>query len=68
MKCHTNVNRNPPPPAQLPQTFTYIVAIFIHNHFESPNITQYYQFNTKYNKFDHLIYGYSQILYLLQKV
>jgi hypothetical protein len=26
--------------AQLPHTFSYIVAILIHNHFESPNIYQ----------------------------
>jgi hypothetical protein len=26
------------PPTQLPHTFSYIVAILIHNHFESPNI------------------------------
>jgi hypothetical protein len=36
MKCHTNVNSTPP--TQLPDKFSYIVAILIHNHFESPNI------------------------------
>jgi hypothetical protein len=35
MKCHTNVNATPP--TKLPHTFSYIVAILIHNHFESPN-------------------------------
>jgi hypothetical protein len=35
MKCHTNVNFAPP--TQLPPKFSYIVAIFIHNHLESPN-------------------------------
>jgi hypothetical protein len=35
MKCHTNVNCTPP--TQLPHKFSYIVAILIHNHFESPN-------------------------------
>jgi hypothetical protein len=34
MKCHTNVYT---PPTQLAHTFSYIVAILIHNHFESPN-------------------------------
>jgi hypothetical protein len=33
MKCHTNINSTPP--TQLPHTFSYIVAILIHNHFES---------------------------------
>jgi hypothetical protein len=37
MKCHTNVNYTPP--TQLPHTFSYIVAILTHNHFESPNIS-----------------------------
>jgi hypothetical protein len=36
MKCHTNVNSTPF--TQLPHTFSYIVAILGHNHFESPNI------------------------------
>jgi hypothetical protein len=36
MKCHTNVNYIPP--TQLPHKFSYIVAILIHNHFESVNI------------------------------
>jgi hypothetical protein len=35
MKCHTNVNSTPP--TKLPHKFSYIVAILIHNHFESPN-------------------------------
>jgi hypothetical protein len=35
MKCHTNVNSTSP--TQLPHTFSDIVAILIHNHFESPN-------------------------------
>jgi hypothetical protein len=35
MKCHTNVNSTPP---RLPHEFSYVVAILIHNHFESPNI------------------------------
>jgi hypothetical protein len=34
-KCHTNINCTPP--TQLPHKFSYIVAILIHNHFESPN-------------------------------
>jgi hypothetical protein len=37
MKCHTNVNSTPP--TQLPHTFSYTVAILIHNHFESPNMS-----------------------------
>jgi hypothetical protein len=37
MKCHTNVNSTPF--TQLPHTFSYIVAILGHNHFESPNMT-----------------------------
>jgi hypothetical protein len=32
-KCHTNVNSIPP--TQFPHKFPYIVAILIHNHFES---------------------------------
>jgi hypothetical protein len=36
MKCHTNVNFTPP--TQLPHKFSSIVAILIHNHFESPHI------------------------------
>jgi hypothetical protein len=36
VKCHTNVNSTPP--TQLAHTFSYIVAILIHNHFESHNI------------------------------
>jgi hypothetical protein len=36
MKCRRNVNSTPP--TQLPHTFSDIVAIFIHNHFESPKI------------------------------
>jgi hypothetical protein len=35
MKCHTNLKCIPP--THLPHTFSYIVAIHIHNHFESPN-------------------------------
>jgi hypothetical protein len=35
MKCHTNVNSTPA--TQLSHKFSNIVAIFIHNHFESPN-------------------------------
>jgi hypothetical protein len=35
MKCHTNINCTPF--TQLPHTFSYIVAILIPNHFESPN-------------------------------
>jgi hypothetical protein len=37
MKCHTNVNSVPF--TQLPHRFLYMVAILIHNHFESPNKT-----------------------------
>jgi hypothetical protein len=36
MKYHTNVNSTPP--THLPHKFSYIVAILIDNHFESPNI------------------------------
>jgi hypothetical protein len=36
MKCHTNVNSTPP--TQLPHKFSNIIAILIHNHFESLNI------------------------------
>jgi hypothetical protein len=36
MKCHTNDNSTLS--TQLPHTFSYIVAILGHNHFESPNI------------------------------
>jgi hypothetical protein len=39
MKCQTNVNSTPS--TQLPHTFSYIVAILIHNHFESPNIFEF---------------------------
>jgi hypothetical protein len=39
MKCHTNVNSTPF--TQMPQKFSYIVAILGHNHFESPNIVKY---------------------------
>jgi hypothetical protein len=35
MKYHTNVNSTPP--TQLSHKFSYIGAIFIHNHFESFN-------------------------------
>jgi hypothetical protein len=35
MNCQRNVNSILP--TQLPQKFSYIVAILIHNHFESPN-------------------------------
>jgi hypothetical protein len=35
MKCYTNVSSTPP--TQLPHKFSYIVAILIHNNFESPN-------------------------------
>jgi hypothetical protein len=35
MNCPKNVNSILP--TQLPHKFSYIVAIFIHNHFESPN-------------------------------
>jgi hypothetical protein len=45
MKCHTNVNFTPP--TQLPHTFSYIVAILIRNHFESPNTNIQ---NDKYKK------------------
>jgi hypothetical protein len=37
MKCHTNVHSITF--TQLPHKFSYIVAILIHNHFESPNKT-----------------------------
>jgi hypothetical protein len=33
MKCHTNIKSTPL--TQLPHKFSYIVAILIHNHFES---------------------------------
>jgi hypothetical protein len=36
MNCQRNVNSILP--KELAHTFSYIVAIFIHNHFESPNI------------------------------
>jgi hypothetical protein len=36
MNCQINVNSILP--TELPHTFSYIVAIFIHNHFESPNM------------------------------
>jgi hypothetical protein len=36
MKCQKNVNSTPS--TQLPHKFSYIVAILIHNYFESPNI------------------------------
>jgi hypothetical protein len=36
MNCQKNVNSIPP--TQLPHKFLYIVARFIHNYFESPNI------------------------------
>jgi hypothetical protein len=36
MKCHTVVN--PTPPTRLPHKFSSIVAILIHNHFESPTM------------------------------
>jgi hypothetical protein len=39
MECHINVNSTPP--TELPHTFSYIVAIFIHNHFESAIIIHY---------------------------
>jgi hypothetical protein len=42
MNCQTNINYILP--TQLPHKFSYIVAILIHNHFESPNI----QVATKY--------------------
>jgi hypothetical protein len=29
------------PPTQLPHKFSYIIAILIHNHFESPNRYRY---------------------------
>jgi hypothetical protein len=35
MNCQRNVNSILP--TQLPHKFSYIVAILIHNHFESPN-------------------------------
>jgi hypothetical protein len=45
MKCHTNVNSTRS--TQLPHKFSYIVAILIHNHFESPNIWGYF-FNAEH--------------------
>jgi hypothetical protein len=36
MNCQRNVNSILP--TQLPHKFSYILAIFIHNHFESSNI------------------------------
>jgi hypothetical protein len=38
MNCQRNVNSILP--TQLPHKFAYIVAILIHNHFESPNICE----------------------------
>jgi hypothetical protein len=35
MNCQRNINSTLP--TQLPHKFSYIVAIFGHNHFESPN-------------------------------
>jgi hypothetical protein len=35
MNCQRNVNSLLPP--ELSHTFSYIAAIFIHNHFESPS-------------------------------
>jgi hypothetical protein len=35
MNCQRNANSVLP--TELPHKFSYIVAIFIHNHFESPN-------------------------------
>jgi hypothetical protein len=37
INCQRNVNSLPP--TQLPHTFSHIVVILIHNHFESPNET-----------------------------
>jgi hypothetical protein len=37
VKCDGHTNVNSTPPTQLPHKFSYIVAIFIHDHFESPN-------------------------------
>jgi hypothetical protein len=45
MKYHTNVNSTRS--TQLPHKFSYIVAILIHNHFESPNIWGYF-FNAEH--------------------
>jgi hypothetical protein len=39
MNCQRNVNSILP--TQLPHKFSYIVALLIHNHFESPNILFY---------------------------
>jgi hypothetical protein len=36
MNCQKNINSTLP--TQLPDEFSYIVAILGHNHFESPNI------------------------------
>jgi hypothetical protein len=36
MNCQRNVNSVLP--TELPHTFSYVVAIFIPNHFESPNM------------------------------
>jgi hypothetical protein len=35
-ECQLHIPQTPP--IQLPHKFSYIVAILIHNHFESPNI------------------------------
>jgi hypothetical protein len=39
VKVNNYRNVNSILPTELPHTFSYIVAIFIHNHFESPIIT-----------------------------
>jgi hypothetical protein len=54
MKCHTNVNYTPP--AQLPHKFSYLVAILIHNHFESPNIIVLVVFFVKCHKNEDFLY------------
>jgi hypothetical protein len=66
MKCHTNDNSTPS--TQLPHKFSYIVAILIHNHFESPNrcseyfgtvckVDFYYDVIEKKNGLSHYYHG-----------
>jgi hypothetical protein len=62
MNCQRNLNSILP--TQLPHTFSYIVATFIQNHFESPNINLHESyFLGSYLQLHCLHYNYS-VLFL----
>jgi hypothetical protein len=59
------INVNSTPPTQLPHKFSYIVAIFIHNHFESPST---YSVAKKYGTAKYFQNGLAELVEIWHRV